>query len=73
MFSWKESGGPRVSPPERRGFGSVILLEAAQQFGSVTMNFPPEGLTYELQLELREIEVTKKVVALPHAQTLRSA
>jgi len=73
MFSWKESGGSRVSPPERRGFGSVILLEAAQQFGSVTMNFPPEGLTYELQLELREIEVTKKVVALPHAQTLRSA
>ena len=73
VFSWKESGGPRVSPPERRGFGSVILLEAAQQFGSVAMNFLPEGLTYELQLELKEIEVTKKVVALPHAQTLRSA
>jgi hypothetical protein len=50
----------------------VILLEAAQQFGSVTMNFLLEGLTYELQLELKEIEVAKNIIALPHAQTLRS-
>ena len=36
VFSWKETGGPQVAPP-RRGFGSVVLLEAAQQFGTVTM------------------------------------
>jgi PAS domain S-box-containing protein len=41
VFLWKESGGPRVSPPTRRGFGSVILLEAAEQFGNVAVNYPP--------------------------------
>jgi hypothetical protein len=46
----------------------VILLEAAQQFGSVTMNFLPEALTYELQLELKEIEVAKNIIALPHTK-----
>jgi len=69
VFSWKESGGPRVSPPTRRGFGSVILLQAAEQFGGVTMNYLPEGLIYQLQLDLSAIE-TPKSAATP---ALRSA
>ena len=32
LFSWKESGGPRISLPTRKGFGSVILLDSAKQF-----------------------------------------
>jgi PAS domain S-box-containing protein len=56
VFSWRESGGPRVSPPTRKGFGSAILLEAAQQFGQVTMNHPPDGLVYRLQVNLKDIE-----------------
>jgi two-component sensor histidine kinase len=56
VFSWTESGGPRVAPPTRRGFGTAILLEAAQQFGNVTMNYPPEGLVYRLQVDLKDIE-----------------
>jgi PAS domain S-box-containing protein len=73
VFSWQESGGPRVSPPTRRGFGSVILLDAAQQFGSVTMNYLPEGLIYRLQLDLREIATPTNVITLPDTPTLRSA
>ena len=73
VFSWRESGGPRVSPPTRRGFGSVILLDAAQQFGSVTMNYLPEGLIYQLQLDLREIATPTNVITLPDTPTLRSA
>jgi PAS domain S-box-containing protein len=73
VFSWKESGGPRVSPPTRRGFGSVILLDAAQQFGSVTMNYLPEGLIYQLHLDLREIATPTNVITLPDTPTLRSA
>jgi two-component sensor histidine kinase len=56
VFSWQESGGPRVSPPTRKGFGSAILLEAAQQFGNVTMNYPPEGFVYRLQVDLKDVE-----------------
>lgn len=58
-FRWRESGGPPVSAPTRRGFGSVILLDAARQFGQhAALNFEPEGLTYELQLPLRVIEAS---------------
>jgi PAS domain S-box-containing protein len=32
-FRWKETGGPEVLPPKRKGFGTVILLDAAKQFG----------------------------------------
>ena len=59
-FLWKESGGPRVSLPTRKGFGSVILHDAAQQFAQkVTMDYAPEGLAYELQLSLAAIEASK--------------
>ena len=57
-FLWSERGGPRVSPPTRKGFGSVILLDSAEQFGRVTTNYAPEGLTYELQMSLSAIEAS---------------
>lgn len=67
VFSWEESDGPQVSSPTKRGFGSAILLEAAQQFGSVAMKYPPEGVTYRLQLDLKEIEVPKIIRTVPSA------
>ena len=66
VFSWKESGGPRVTPPTKRGFGSAILLEAAQQFGDITMDYPPEGLIYQLQLDLSALETPTNVITLPN-------
>jgi two-component sensor histidine kinase len=69
VFSWKESGGPRVTPPTRRGFGSIILREAAQQFGTVTMDYLPDGLSYEIQVDLHAIEPQKTIVPFPARQT----
>ena len=58
-FRWKESGGPPVVQPTRKGFGSVILLDAAKQFGQhVATNYEPQGLSYELVVPLREIEAS---------------
>jgi two-component sensor histidine kinase len=58
---WSESGGPPVSKPTRKGFGSFILLDAAKQLGqSVTLDYDPHGLRYELKLPLRAIEAAKK-------------
>jgi PAS domain S-box-containing protein len=47
---WRESGGPPVEPPARRGFGSRIVVEAiSQEFdGRVTIDFRPEGLVYTI-------------------------
>ena len=61
-----------VSQPTRRGFGSAILVEAAQQFGAVTMNYLPEGLIYQLQLDLSEIEIPKNVTSLPNTPRPRA-
>ena len=56
-FQWNETGGPKVSVPKRRGFGSVILLDAAKQFSQhVTLNYDEQGLRYEARFPLSAIE-----------------
>ena len=49
---WVESGGPEVSPPERQGFGSMILTRVlSQQIGAkVDASYGPEG--FELMAEI---------------------
>ena len=62
LFSWKERGGPLVPSPTRKGFGSVILLDSARQFSqSVTMNYAPAGLTYDLVISLSALEASKNL------------
>jgi PAS domain S-box-containing protein len=43
---WRETGGPPVVAPSRRGFGSNMLQNglARELGGSVTLNFAPDGL-----------------------------
>ena len=60
IFRWKEHGGPPVSPPARRGFGSVILLESAREFGRVAMDYAQEGLIYELDVPLGAIAASAR-------------
>ena len=60
-FVWRETGGPPVTTPTRKGFGSVIILDSAKQFGrSVALDYAPQGLSYDLQVQLSEIEASKK-------------
>jgi PAS domain S-box-containing protein len=48
---WMESGGPPVEPPERRGFGRVLLerLVGVTLNGSVALDFRPDGLVCEIR------------------------
>jgi hypothetical protein len=58
-FVWRETGGPAVTKPTRRGFGSVIVLDSAKHFGqSVELDYAPRGLSYELQVQLNTIEAS---------------
>lgn len=56
-LTWTESGGPKVTPPARRGFGSLLIQQvlAADFGGKVTLNYPPEGLRFELQTRLSNL------------------
>jgi two-component sensor histidine kinase len=59
-FEWRESGGPPVSPPARKGFGSTILFEVAKQFSQdVQAKFSSEGFTYQLRSLLTGIEAPR--------------
>jgi light-regulated signal transduction histidine kinase (bacteriophytochrome)/CheY-like chemotaxis protein len=49
LFKWRETGGPVVSAPTRRGFGSVII-ERVVPFdlqGTATVSYLPAGLEAE--------------------------
>jgi hypothetical protein len=57
----------------RTGFGSIILLEAAKQFGQdVALDFDPQGLSYKLRLSLSAIKAVD-IEARAAAGDLRSA
>jgi two-component system CheB/CheR fusion protein len=55
-FLWKESGGPVVTPPTRRGFGSVLIERSlVHQFkAKVNREFLPAGLRCAIDLPLTE-------------------
>jgi PAS domain S-box-containing protein len=49
-LSWRESGGPPVEPPTRRGFGTVVIERTVAQAldGKVTIDYASSGLTWLL-------------------------
>jgi two-component sensor histidine kinase len=55
VFQWQERGGPPVTPPKRKGFGTVLLERAVP-----TSDTPPrfeysrEGFTYEVRASLAQ-------------------
>jgi two-component sensor histidine kinase len=52
-IDWRESGGPFVTLPTHRGFGSRLFLRALEQFGGkVEPNFASTGLICKLSIVL---------------------
>ena len=50
---WQESGSPMVKPPERKGFGSLLLDRALKyELGITRFDFDPRGLTWEMDIAL---------------------
>jgi two-component sensor histidine kinase len=50
---WRESGGPLVAEPDRRGFGSRMILSALHgNQGSADFQYRPSGLEAALELRL---------------------
>ncbi|KRA66350.1 PAS domain S-box protein [Caulobacter sp. Root655] len=53
-IDWRESGGPKVATPSRRGFGSRLIEQALarEMDGEARLIFRPEGLWCHLRLPL---------------------
>jgi len=58
---WKESGGPVVEAPTRRGFGELLVRRIAPRdmAGKSEVRYEPSGFEYELEAPLRELIDTK--------------
>lgn len=61
-FAWREQGGPAVTNPEKRGFGSVLLERAVVTELQVkpTLAFAPEGFRYEFEVALEAVAATER-------------
>jgi PAS domain S-box-containing protein len=51
-LQWRESGGPPVAPPSRKGFGTGLIERAFNHQGAAEFEFRPDGMTCTLQLNL---------------------
>ena len=49
-IKWAERGGPAVSPPTHKGFGSTVLAAMAKMTvgGEVTLDYAPGGVMWQL-------------------------
>ena len=54
---WVESGGPLVTKPTRRGFGSRLIEQslAAGAHSSTTVTYEPDGVRFHLKTSLSEV------------------
>jgi two-component sensor histidine kinase len=49
QLTWKEIGGPPVSLPKRKGFGSMLIEQSGED---VAFGHAPTGLTCALRFTL---------------------
>jgi hypothetical protein len=49
-MNWTERDGPPVSPPQRRGFGTIVMGQMTERStgGAVDLDYAPSGLTWRL-------------------------
>jgi PAS domain S-box-containing protein len=64
-MSWTEREGPPVTPPERRGFGTLVIDSMARQSinGEVQLDYRPSGLAWRLSCPAENaLEATASVL-----------
>jgi PAS domain S-box-containing protein len=52
LLNWVERGGPQVTPPQRKGFGHVVIGEMVERslHGKVAMEFAAQGLHWSVSI-----------------------
>lgn len=56
-LTWQEIGGPSVTPPARKGFGTFVVEQMAAQAtdGRVSLAYKPSGLVWTLEMPASQI------------------
>lgn len=57
VLEWRESGGPRVKPPERDGFGRTVITRSLQYSsdGGAEFDFDPAGLVCRVSIPSEDL------------------
>ncbi len=50
FMTWRERGGPSVSPPQRKGFGHMAMIRMTEHAfdAQVALNYDPDGVTWKM-------------------------
>lgn len=61
-MSWREKGGPTVSPPTRSGFGQKVIksMAAATVSGAVDITYDPAGVQWSLAAQKANVEASSE-------------
>jgi PAS domain S-box-containing protein len=56
QFSWTESGGPKVRPPQKLGFGAKVIRATVEEQlkGNVTFGWEPAGLQCDFTIPVEK-------------------
>ena len=61
QFRWAETGGPLVTQPTRRSFGTRMMSSLGQQLrGKVELDYQPSGFVYTLDVPLDALTIKPK-------------
>jgi PAS domain S-box-containing protein len=57
-FQWREQGGPAVTPPSRRGFGSRLIESSfhKEPGDEIALSYLPDGVTLVLEFSLKSLQ-----------------
>lgn len=70
IISWQESGGPPVTPPLRRGFGTTIIERSIPYdlSGESEIHYELLGLRARLVIPARYVKIVKSAAVTPRTQ-----
>jgi PAS domain S-box-containing protein len=71
VFTWEESGGPPVSPPTRRGFGSTLLQEVVtrQLRGEIDLTWRRSGVCARIAIAPVMFRLERRATPAPAPST----
>ncbi len=57
VLEWRESGGPRVTPPKRKGFGHTVISRSLQYSagGRAEFDFDPSGVVCRISIPAKDL------------------
>ncbi|BCG92526.1 sensor histidine kinase [Mesorhizobium sp. 131-2-1] len=57
VLTWRETGGPQVEPPDRHGFGSILIRRSLAKVisSAVKHEFRPDGVFAEISMPLEDL------------------